>query len=224
VINQKTQSDFEKLYEMYGIDQSFTKRIICIPNFTEARSMPAKDYNRPLKMLYAGRGGEEKRVHLLAKLASEFKRQVPAAEFHFAGDVKHAVPAKYLKDCILHGNITDPAEMEKIYAGAHVLLIASSREGFPMVIMEGMMQGVVPVSTDVGGIAEHVHHGENGLLVKATGETEILKEMKDHLLNLDRSRTGLQKLSNAAHAYALRTFSRDHFFNAYFKLLNNEQQ
>ncbi len=46
-----------------------------------------------------------------------------------------------------------------------VLLLTSTYEGFPNVVVEAMATGAVAVATDVGGCRELIHHQETGLLV-----------------------------------------------------------
>lgn len=54
-----------------------------------------------------------------------------------------------------------------------VLALPSYREGFPLVTLEAMLAEIPVVATDVGGVAEAVRDGENGLLVEA-GDLDAL--------------------------------------------------
>ena len=69
------------------------------------------------------------------------------------------------KDCVFLGVVYEVEKLKNIYKNAHVVIITSFREGFPLCIMEGMICGAVPISTNVGGISQHVIHGETGFLV-----------------------------------------------------------
>ncbi len=62
------------------------------------------------------------------------------------------------------------SEMGAFYNGVDVLAIASTAEGDPRPLIEGMACGCFPVSTDVGIVPELVDHGENGLIVEPTAE------------------------------------------------------
>ncbi len=62
------------------------------------------------------------------------------------------------------GNRTD---IENVMAAMDVFVLSSRNEGFGRVIVEAMASGAVVVSTDVGGTADIVRHGETGLLVPA---------------------------------------------------------
>ena len=59
-------------------------------------------------------------------------------------------------------------------------MITSFREGFPMVIPEAMAQGAIPISTNVGGINEHITNFENGVLIdNSVNEDEIINQFVD---------------------------------------------
>jgi glycosyltransferase involved in cell wall biosynthesis len=220
VINKKTIADFKMLYTEKNIDLTFLDRIICIGNFIEPVSFIPKTINQQLEVLYVGRGGDEKRIHLIsmaARLAGE--EQLPVT-FHFVGDVKHKIPEEDLKFCTLHGVVTDPIIISKLYEKAHLLIIASSREGFPIVIMEAMMACVIPVSTRVGGIDEHIKHLENGILIDEKEPEEIVKRIVDSLRYFISNKKQFEYISANAQQYALMHFSKIDFFNSYQSLFN----
>ncbi len=220
VINQKTKSDFIELYKRFGISESFISHIITIPNFVETQSQLAIKDNHLFKVGFVGRGSEEKRVDLIAKLAKRMSSINPSIQFHFVGDVKWAIPEALQKHCVFHNIVSDEKELAKLYKQFHIILIASSREGFPMVIMEGMMNGAVPVSTNVGGISEHVMPNENGCLINSITEPDIINEFEEKLNYLNSHREELQRLSSNAYQYALTHFSKEQFFKSYSTLLN----
>ena len=49
-----------------------------------------------------------------------------------------------------------------------------------MVIPEAMAQGAIPISTNVGGINEHITNFENGVLIdNSVNEDEIINQFVD---------------------------------------------
>jgi glycosyltransferase involved in cell wall biosynthesis len=85
-------------------------------------------------------------------------------------------PCKGLKDVlkpaagkdfelVIAGGDLDAARMGQFYNQIDVLCIASTAEGEPLTLVEGLASGCFPVSVDVGIVPELVHHGRNGLTV-----------------------------------------------------------
>ncbi|MEU9884092.1 glycosyltransferase [Sphaerisporangium sp. NPDC051011] len=79
----------------------------------------------------------------------------------------------------LLGHVPDAA---RLIAAADLLVLCSTYEGLPVVVMEALAAGVPVVSTRVGGIPDLVESGRNGLLVppgdpKAFAEA-ILRAMR----------------------------------------------
>ncbi|MES2762088.1 MAG: glycosyltransferase [Bacteroidota bacterium] len=218
VIDKNTLANFDYFYRARNIDPKYVSRIIFIPNFVDARPLPSKSNNEILKVLYVGRGSTEKRLPIIAKVAHVIKLKKLPIEFHFAGNVTQFIPEQYAGACILHGTI-DQKKVDELYKEAHMLIIASSREGFPMVIMEAMMQGVVPVSTGVGGIPDHISHKKNGILINEGNDDDIVAQFVEQIIYYNSNRVELELLSLNTHNYAIRTFNKEQFFNSYQILL-----
>lgn len=218
-INRKTLDDFREQYRSHGVDPEYLDRIVLIENRVNIpERLPTKERGGRLKLLYVGRGSEEKRVHLLARVAALCRLKKIDAELTFVGDVVDAVPLEDREPCRFAGEIAEFHKIQQLYDAAHLLLLASSREGFPMVIMEAMAHGVVPVSTDVGGIPVHLHHGINGILIRESSEEGIVEEMVNAIGKLASDASLLEKLSQAAYDYARNNFGSDRFCQAYRSL------
>ncbi len=221
VISQKTKNDLAELYKKHQLPADYVSRIRVIRNYVELKPPPPPKPAGVLKIAFVGRAGEEKRVPLIARLAALMQQKKAPVEFHFVGDVASAIPKEYLGACILHGEVSHDDRLQQLYQEFHLLIIASTREGFPMVIMEAMMQGVVPLSTNVGGIPEHIHPNENGLLVTATDETALMYEFEARIDELMANRDNLTRISENAYHYAVEKFSKVTFFKAYSALFSN---
>lgn len=67
---------------------------------------------------------------------------------------------------------------------AHVLLHASVKEGWGLVVIEAASQGTPAVTYDVGGLRDSVIHGKTGILTKSNSPEELAREavslVKDH--------------------------------------------
>jgi glycosyltransferase involved in cell wall biosynthesis len=219
IINKQTGKDLEKQYKANNVSPELLKHIVYIPNFVEKAEKPVKEWNGPIKLLYVGRGTSEKRVHLLAWIAKELKTLNLNTEFHFAGDVGAAIPDDLKPYCILHGEIRDPLKLNVLYAQSHMLAMASTREGFPMVIMEAMMHAAIPITTNVGGISEHVNE-TNGILINEIQPAYFCERFINEVNKLVGNKERMKKLSDNAYTYAVKNFGKDQFLKAYKELFN----
>jgi glycosyltransferase involved in cell wall biosynthesis len=68
-------------------------------------------------------------------------------------------------------------ELDRAYAGADLLVLASHAETYGMVVTEALARGVPVLATDAGGVGEALGHGENGArpgLLVAPGDPAAL--------------------------------------------------
>jgi glycosyltransferase involved in cell wall biosynthesis len=73
------------------------------------------------------------------------------------------------------------SDLETILPELTMVICASKNEGTPVALIEAMAAGVPVLSTDVGGVADLVTHGETGWLVRA-GDPPALAQGVQHLL------------------------------------------
>ncbi len=215
-INQQTRHDLVQQYAESGLDAALAERIVLIPNRVPVPSaIPVKKWNRPLQVLFVGRGSEEKRVHLIGRTARRCMQEGLQVNFMLVGAGADSLDSGDEEYCTVAGHIGDTATLSDIYAAAHLIVITSSREGFPLTVMEGMAQGCVPVCTAVGGIPEHIRHQENGWLLPADDEAVVVSALFEAIVWLNNDRTLLKRLSLASHNYALKCFGGDDFYTQY---------
>lgn len=69
-------------------------------------------------------------------------------------------------ELVIAGGDLDAEAMACFYRNIDVLCIASTAEGEPLTLVEGMAAGVFPVAVDVGIVPELVRHRENGLIIE----------------------------------------------------------
>ena len=221
VVDASTRENIIQQYAAYGIDEKFASRILLIePGVNIPPDPLEKKYNLPLQVLYAGRGGAQKRVWLVSRIAAHFIGESLPVQFHFAGPVQAELTGITREHSVIHGEVKG-SEMPALYAQCQVLILTSAYEGFPMVIKEAMANGCVPVVTALEGNKTHLKNGQNALLIEAvTDEAAVVQQGIEQLNSLiapDTSR--LQQLSAAAREYAKKHFSKDAFIQAYRNLL-----
>jgi glycosyltransferase involved in cell wall biosynthesis len=95
-------------------------------------------------------------------------------------------------------------EVERILAVVDVLVLPSTTEGMPYVILEAMASSVPVVATRVYGIPEMVVDGETGLLVKTDDNPGLARALESMLENpAERRRMGLAARSRFERLFTL---------------------
>lgn len=216
VINRRTYEDYQSQYNQFGLNPALTARIKIIANGIPIPAIPMKkERHSNLHVLYVGRGTEEKRVHLVGQIADRCNKSGIPVKFTLIGDLKNAVPEQYHKFLSFKGEVSDSERLNPLYEGSDIIVITSRYEGFPVAIMEAMVFGVVPISTDVGGISEHIVSGVNGYLVRNDSEDEIVIQFMEYIQYLANNRNHLLEMSNHAQSYALSHFDIKRFCEEY---------
>lgn len=225
IYSSRVFSELKDQYASQRIEPGLIDRITFIDNKVAVpESYVEKHETGRLKVMYVGRGSVEKRVHLIGRAAARCRLEGIPAEFIFVGDVADAIGAEHRESCSFKGEIADLNELERLYNEADVLVLTSRSEGFPVVIMEAMAHGVVSVSTDVGGISDHVQDGINGLLIGSLDEDEIVSSLVALVRRLASDREALKEMSSRAYEYARQHFTLPRFCAAYRRLLLTEEQ
>lgn len=95
-------------------------------------------------------------------------------------------------------------DVDLLYAGSDLVVIASDNEGMPVTLIEAAMAGVPGVTTDVGSASEVVEDGVTGLVV-APDHRCLAEAVIDLLEDPERRRT----MGLAAHRRAVERFGSD---------------
>lgn len=220
VINTRTLNDLKNQYRSNGIPEQMDERIFLIENCIQIPERTRKKNNRhTLKILYVGRGSEEKRVYLIGKISRVCYQKNMPVEFVLVGDVENSIPKKDKIHCNFLGEIVNDNKLSEIYNNSDILLLVSSYEGFPLVIMEAMAHSVITISTDVGGISGHIRNGYNGFLIKNESEDLIIKNICEIISELISNEFLMNKISIEAYEYAKAHFNCEKFCLKYKNLV-----
>ena len=133
-----------------------------------------------------GRVSPEKGQTLFVEMARKVLAGKPDARFLIVGDgpgapaLRQRIEALGLQGRILlTGFLSDP---RNAYGALDVLVISSSTEGLPNVLLEAFAFGKPVVATRVGGIPEVLQDGASGYLVDS-GDSDALAQRVSHLLD-----------------------------------------
>jgi len=217
VINNKTFEDYRLLYEKNNIEKIYLNKFIIIPNgiqIGEFISDKVLSRFNSFKIGFVGRNSKEKRPEVFFELINCMGGNVSAIAI---GDNFNNFKEKYNEVNYFEG-CNNPELIRKEFSEISVLIVSSSREGFPLVIMEAMELGIPVISTNVGSINEHVIDDMNGYLAVDNSENEFIKFACNKILLLSSNKELYSRLSFNAREYAVNNFSLDTFKNKYRSL------
>ncbi len=156
----------------------FVRNVVAVES-NNGKTSPISD--SPIKILFVGRLGKEKRPELFVKLAAAVVRNLPelSLQFQIAGDgpLRRQLE-KLAGECNLKSDVLSflgiRIDMDKIYRQAHGLVLTSEYEGTPNVLLEAMAYGLPIVAAKVGGVTEIVDESR-ALLVEPNDEKGLLE-------------------------------------------------
>lgn len=160
------------------------------------QKLPAKEKNPTL--IFIGRLCKMKAVDESIKAFALIIKNYSRAKFWIVGDgekeyigyLKRLVRHKKLINQVKFFGFVDEKEKFKLLAKAHVLLHASKREGWGLVVHEANGVGTPVVAYNSPGLRDIVKDGENGLLC----EENTPKDMSKKAINLLKDKFLYQKL------------------------------
>ncbi len=216
MISKKRIDDHKDLYQRYSIPSHLLNKISHIPNAIKLPTQTSTKENNSFTILYVGRGTEEKRVKLVAETAKRLNEKKEKVQFEILGDVSSVLKETKYPFMSFHGNISDEKKISDIYSKAHVLILTSTTEGFPMVIIEAMAHGCIILTTAVGDIPYHVKNSENGFLFSNTNdEASIINEAAEKITWLknnqnEANRIAANNIEYAKHNFGIEKFNKDY--------------
>jgi len=207
-------------YDKIDVPEEFVKRIEYIPNAVDPiANYTEKIWTKPLKMIYVGRGSVEKRLPSIVALAQKIKEARLPFEIELIGDVEDYITEDAKAFLILSGMINDKEVLNTKYKSAHFIVLLSSTEGMPLVVLEAMQNGCIPIVTKVGDLPLVINK-ENGILIE-NNETTVVQETFEQLnvitqMNSDQ----LNSLSLNSRNMIANKYSMTQFASNYKKLLS----
>ena len=222
MISKKRIEDHKELYRKYKIPESYLSRVTYIANAINLPVSYSGKNKIEFKVLNVGRSTPDKRVGLFIKIAEKLQRENKNIQFEIIGDVTSAIASidyPYIK---FHGSLSDENKINSIYSSAQVLLLTSSSEGFPLVIMEAMANGCAILATPVGDIPFHVKNDVNGFLFSSVEKEEIIiNEAKEKIYLLNNHYDQFDKISANNISYANHNFGIERFNKDYQQLFES---
>lgn len=221
MISQKKIQEHIAQYDQIHAPNNLKDRVIYIPNaVVPSSAILEKHWEKPYKVIYVGRGSEEKRIGSILAVAKKSKEMKLPFEFELIGDVQEFIPSNAVDYVSLPGMINDKDLLNTKYQNAHFILLLSSTEGMPLVILEAMQDGCIPIVTKVGDLPYAISE-MNGFLVENNEET-VIQETFEKLTSIaSLNITQLKALSNNSISTIAEHYSLTQFNTQYCKLLES---
>lgn len=222
IVGEIFKQKFGQCYREAGIPEKYLDRLKIV--FYRLEFLPdtfhQRNFELPLKIYYAGRGGPQKRVWIIVEIIKRCKTLNLPVQFKLAGSFKDELPQEILNDDCYVGELKGGQEMYHFHQSNDILLMTSAWEGFPLVIMEAMAFGAIPLVTNIDAIPEHITHGQNGYLLNhVNDENRLIEEAVQQIQSMLEHKDSLEGISRNAYNYAISNFSAEKFRKGYRSVL-----
>jgi len=206
---------YQELLEIAIKSHSIASRASVIPVGILSAGNGTKQKSRTDQIVvgWLGRLSEEKRPEWFIKIAHAMKGK---AQFRLVGTgiLENSCKSRSINNDSLtcEGFI---AETDRFFSEIDLLVNTSSIEGISVTAMEALSAGVPVICTAVGGMAELVRDGINGVLCNPNSPREIKLAVKRFIEDSDYR----EKLINGARNLGLeKEFNQDEMVNHYVEL------
>lgn len=214
VINNKTYNDYKQLYFEKNINKNLLERIEIIANGIKIRDFDRNKINSRFDNFtigFVGRNSEEKRPELFFELVDKLNISAKVIGDNFELYKREFPNICYFENCNDNGLVREQ------FSAISLLIVCSSREGFPLVIMEAMELGIPVIATNVGSISEHITDNVNGYLLPVES-TAFLNLAYNYINKIIEDEELYLNLSLNARNYAETNFSIEKFNVKYREL------
>ena len=217
---QNLKKKVESQYKNQKLNKEEFEKLRFIENGIKFRELSSINNTR-MQVFFIGRGSAQKRVHLAIAIAEIiYQKQIPV-DFNFVGNVGNVIDTNKYPYCTFYGDVYDESLMNEIYEKTDVLLLTSSFEGLPIVIMEIMAMGKTIVSTNVDSIPDYIENNKNGYLIQSKKEEEIIKEGTNYIVELYKHPELRKNFGILNKEIAKEKFNLDDFCKNYNELIKN---
>lgn len=221
-VGEEALQDFNQFFKFSESKAQVIRRGIPIiqPNLSEVELIKKKYSisNDDFVFIHIGHFSAEKNHEFLIKIWLRLIQKHTNIKLVLLGDgslregILENVKQNNLSDSVvapgLQTNIADWLSISK------TMLMCSTVEGVPGVVVEASFQGVPTVAINVGGVKEVLIDGENGLLVPSHDENLFIEQCEKLLLNKEYQ----QQLSATAKTIVLERFDLNNNTNQFVML------
>ncbi len=149
-----------------------------------------KELTQPIQLLFVGRLENEKGVDCILKIAKCLDEQNIQYELNLVGDGprRHEYEkeaCQLQKKVFFHGWLSRE-KVNSLYEQAHFILLPSIGEGWPKVLSEAMVYGVIPIASLVGSIPQNLTKFQIGKAILGNDVKSYEENIKRYIQNTNR--------------------------------------
>ena len=163
------------------------------------------------EILFVGRlSYSEKRVDRLLKVWKKIYKNFPTWSLNIVGDGDdrkrlEQIAVKYKLERVFFRGYQSP---EIYYRQAKMICLTSNHEGYPMVLIEGMQYGCVPIVFDsFGGASDLISNDKNGFLVKAFDISAYATTISNFIKNVNIQKSMSMNAVSSSRKYDIEDIS-----------------
>ncbi|SHE37255.1 glycosyltransferase family 4 protein [Clostridium fallax] len=164
-------------------ENSNLKNVISIPNGIEIDNDFKEDIKREKEIISVGRYCEEKAFHKLIDIFYKLSKRNSHWTLKIVGDGElKADISKMVKDYGLEDRVKlvpFDTNIKKYYKRASIFAMSSISEGFPMVLLEAMAEGLPCIAFNIKDCFEDmIKNNENGFLIEPFNEEKYVESLE----------------------------------------------
>ena len=186
-ISDASERSFKEFYGFHSYKTIFNGRTVNKVSISdEVRELVGRyrRTNDTIVFLYLARFTEQKRPYLHAKVCNDlYKEGYDVALMMFGEDLSNGEYLHQIEslqsECVHVFGVTSKS-LEYMKA-CDALLLLSNYEGMPIVVIESMAVGCIPICTPVGGVKDIIESGVNGFLADDCSEKSCYNILKEYL-------------------------------------------
>lgn len=157
-----------------------------------------------INIVFIGRLSPEKNIHKLIESFAIISDMRYNFKLHLFGDSRNQayrnklddlIDRYKLKEKVIYWNAVPQEKLKNIYSKADLICILSDYEGFSNVLAESMMQGCIPMVSNIPENTQVVKPGLNGFVVDITNPYSIVEEL-EKFLKLDSNAIDSMRFHN----------------------------
>lgn len=174
-----------------GVDTGYFSPVKEIGASSQRTDKPAMVGSRVLFVGALGTGDAHKGLSYLLRAFARVRKTCPGASLSVVGDgddcsrYKAERDALGVSDCVRFLGLLRGRALLSAYQAADLLVLPSTNENFPLVLLEAMSCGLPVVASRVGGIPEIVADGKTGHLVQPTDVAALATRILDLVRSSD---------------------------------------